>query len=256
MKTFYLPTIRLVVLFITILLTVNPAFSQDSTTVSKNRKNGIKINLTNPMFFGSNNYILGYERTVGKHQSFSLNVGTFSLGQLININTDSIEEIDKNVKSRGLSFSCDYRFYLAKENKYNSPHGIYIGPYFASNSFTRNLTLQANTAAFTGQLDADLLFRVTTLGFQLGYQFVFWDRVTLDMVLFGPGISHYRLKTGLSTSLDADQEQEIFQKINDKLGEIIPGYDRVIEPGTFEETGTKNTTGFGYRYIVMVGFRF
>ena len=76
MKTFYLPTIRLVVLFITILLTVNPAFSQDSTTVSKNRKNGIKINLTNPMFFGSNNYILGYERTVGKHQSFSLNVGT------------------------------------------------------------------------------------------------------------------------------------------------------------------------------------
>ena len=257
MKKFYLPTIRLVFVFTITLLTVNLGFSQDSIPVSKYRKNGIKINLTNPMLFGSNNYILGYERTIGKHQSFSMNVGTFSLGQLININTDSIEEIDKkDVKSRGLSFSCDYRFYLAKENKYNSPHGIYIGPYFASNSFTRNFSMQATTASFTGQMDADFLFRVTTLGFQLGYQFMFWNRVTLDMVLFGPGISHYKLKTELNTSLDADQEEEIFQKINDKLSEIIPGYDRVIEPGTFEKTGTKNTTGFGYRYIVMAGFRF
>lgn len=256
MKTFLHPASRLVLLFMIMLLSVNLVFSQDSIPVKKDRKNGVKINITNPMFFGSNNYILGYERTVGKHQSFSLNVGTFSLSQIVNINTDSVEEIKKDTKSRGVSFSGDYRFYLVKENKYNAPHGIYIGPYFASNSFTRNFTMQANTAAFTGQMDADLLFRVTTIGFQLGYQFIFRDRVTLDMVLFGPGISHYKLKTELNTSLDAEQEQEIFQKINDKLSEIIPGYDRVIQPGTFEKTGTKNTTGLGYRYVVMLGFRF
>lgn len=256
MKTFLRAAIRLVLLFFIMLVTANLVFSQDSIPVKKDRKNGIKFNITNPMFFGSNNYILGYERTVGTHQSFSLNVGTFSLGQILSINTDSIKEISKDVKSRGISFSSDYRFYLAKENKYNAPHGIYIGPYFAMNSFTRDFTLQANTAAFTGQMDADLLFRVTTFGFQLGYQFVFRDRITLDMVLFGPGISHYKLKAELKTSLEADQEEEIFQKINEKLGEIIPGYDRVIKPGTFEKTGSRNTTGAGYRYIVLVGFRF
>ena len=256
MKTFLHSASRLVLLFMIMLVTVNAAFSQDTNNVLKDRKNGIKFNLTNPMFFGSNNYILGYERTVGKHQSFSLNVGTFSLGRIVNIDTDSVKEIKKDVKSRGISFSGDYRFYLSKENKYNAPHGIYIGPYFASNSFTRDFSLEANTASFTGQLDADFLFRISTIGFQLGYQFIFWDRVSLDMILFGPGISHYKLKAQLKTTLDPDQEEEIFQKINEKLGEIIPGYDRVIKPGTFEKTGSKNTTGMGYRYIVMVGYRF
>jgi len=237
---------------------VQNAFSQEQDTVKvkKDRKNSIKINLTNPMLFGDNNYILGYERTIGDHQSFSVNVGTFQLGRLFNINTDSIKSLNKNVKSRGISLSGDYRFYLAKENKYNSPHGLYIGPYFAINSFTRQFDTEVNTEAFTGRMDLDFTFRVATVGFQLGYQFIFWDRVSLDMVLAGPGLSFYKLKTSLSTSLDPDQEAELFKKINEKLDEKIPGYSLVIEPGEFEKTGSINTTSAGYRYIVMLGFRF
>lgn len=230
--------------------------AQEQDTMKKDRKNSIKINLTNPMLFGSNNYILGYERTIGKHQSFSTNVGTFLLGRLFEINTDSIQSLNKNVSSRGLSLSGDYRFYLAKENKYNSPRGIYIGPYFAMNSYSRKFDLTASTASFTGTLDLDFLFRVSTVGFQLGYQFIFWDRVSLDMVLFGPGFSFYKVKTKLSTSLDPEQESELFQKINEKLSEKIPGYSLVIQPGEFERKGSFNTTNLGYRYIVMVGYRF
>ena len=228
----------------------------DSTPEKKNRKNTMKLNLTSPMIFGSNNYILGYERTIGNHQSLSINVGTFSLGRLININTDSIKGLNKDVKSNGMSISGDYRFYLAKENKYNSPHGIYIGPYFAYNSFARNFELEATTASFTGNLNADFKFSVTTIGFQLGYQFVIMDRITLDMILFGPGFSRYNLKADLSTSLDPDHEAEIFKKINEKLQEKIPGYSLVIKPESFEKSGSTNTTSFGYRYIVMLGFRF
>jgi len=229
---------------------------QDSIPAKKDRKNTVMINITSPMIFGDNNYVLGYERTIGKHQSFSVHAGTFSLGQLINLDTDSIEDISTDNSGRGISLSGDYRFYLAKENKYNSPHGVYIGPYFAFNNFNRTYETKANTAAFTGQMNAELNFRVTTLGFQLGYQFIFWDRVSLDLILFGPGVSAYKLKAELDTNLTPDQESEFFTKLNEKLQEIIPGYSLVIKPGEFERSGSINTTGMGYRYIVMLGFRF
>jgi hypothetical protein len=242
--------------FIFMLIFMQNVYSQDSIPVKKARKNTVMINLTSPMIFGDNNYVIGYERTVGKHQSFSIHAGTFSLGRIININTDSLTEINKDVKSRGISMSGDYRFYLAKQNKYNAPRGVYIGPYFAFNNFNRTFDIEANTASFTGNLNVDFNFRVTTLGFQLGYQFVFWDRVTLDMILFGPGASIYSAKVKLSTNLSPDEESELFKKINEKIQEKIPGYSLVVKPGEFERSGSVNTTSLGYRYLVMLGFRF
>jgi len=243
-------------LFIGFLVLVQTAFCQNPDTTRKERKNSIKFNLTNPMLFGNNNYILGYERTIGKHQSFSLHLGTFMMGRIISIDTDSIKSLKKESNSNGLSVSGDYRFYLAKENKYNSPHGLYIGPYFAINSYKRDFAWQATTASFTGQLDAEFSFKVSTLGFQLGYQFVFWDRLSLDMILFGPGVSIYKLKADLNTTLDPDQESELFDKINEVLGEKIPGYNLVLNSGTFSKSGSVKATSIGYRYIVMLGFRF
>jgi hypothetical protein len=120
----------------------------------------------------------------------------------------------------------------------------------------RNFEFSATTAAFTGQLNADFNFRVTTLGFQLGYHFIFWERVSLDIVLAGPGFSFYKLKADLSTSLDPDQEAELFKKINEKWNEKIPGYSIAVNPGTFEKSGSVNTASMGYRYIVMIGYRF
>ncbi|MEI6062553.1 MAG: DUF3575 domain-containing protein [Bacteroidota bacterium] len=232
------------------------AHSQESKSPKRDLKNTIRINLTNPLIFGSRSFIMGYERTVGKHQSFSVNLGQFSLPKLFSINTDSLHNVSKSNKSSGFSLSADYRFYLAKENQYHSPHGIYIGPYTSFNYFDRKFDLHANTASFTGDLSTDFSFRVATLGFQLGYQFVIGRRFTLDLILFGPGISSYKVKAALSTSLDPDSEAELFTKINAVLKEKIPGYSLVVKPGAFEKTGSGSITSFGYRYIVMAGFRF
>ncbi len=222
----------------------------------KRLKNSIKVNLTNPMIFGTDCFMIGYERTIGAHHSFSVNIGRFSLPRVFNINTDSIKELSKTVNSKGFHMSGDYRFYLSKENKFDSPHGVYIGPYATFNSYSRDFMLSANTQNFTGDLNADFSFRVASVGFQLGYQFVFWKRVSLDMVLFGPGYAAYKIKTDLSTTLDPDQESELFQKINQALSEKIPGYDLVLNPGTFETTGSYKTTGAGFRYVVTLGIRF
>ena len=231
-------------------------YGQDEKPERKNLKNSVKINITNPMIFGDQCYMLGYERTIGNHQSFSVNIGRFSLPRILDINTDSIQQTGNSTQSKGFHMSVDYRFYLSKENKYNSPHGIYIGPYATYNTYSRAFSLSANTPSFTGDLNADFNFRIASVGFQMGYQFIFWNRVTLDMILFGPGIASYKLKTELSTTLDPDDEALLFQKINEVLTEKIPGYDLVLNPGTFEKTGSLRTTSVGFRYIIMLGIRF
>jgi hypothetical protein len=236
-------------------LTAQTTFAQ-FINPEKRLKNSVKINLTNPMVFGTDCFMVGYERTIGDHQSFSVNIGRFSMPRLFNINTDSIKDLSKTVNSKGFHMSGDYRFYLTKENKFNSPHGVYIGPYATYNSYSRDFKLTANTQSFTGDLNADFSFRVASVGFQLGYQFVFWKRVSLDMVLFGPGFAAYKINADLSTTLDPDKESELFQKINQALSEKIPGYDLVLNPGTFERTGSYNTTGAGFRYVVMLGILF
>jgi hypothetical protein len=230
---------------------------QDSVkSEKKSFKNSVKLNITNPMIFGTKCIIFGYERTIGNHQSFSVNAGRFELPKLFNISLDSLRSLNKSTKSRGISLSGDYRFYLAKLNKFNAPRGVYIGPYFNFDSFNRVMSYEHTTNGETDDVSLDINFRCTSVGFQLGYQFVFWDRLSLDMVLFGPGIGHYKLQASLSTTLDSEQAEELFTKINEKLSEKIPGYEFVLKTGDFEKTGTTEISGAGFRYIVMLGFRF
>jgi hypothetical protein len=230
-------------------------YGQEEKPEQKNLKNSVKINVTNPMIFGTNCYMIGYERTIGDHQSFEVNIGRFSFPRIANIQTDSIQQLSKATHSKGFHISGEYRFYLSKENKYKSPHGVYIGPYASYNSYSRDFNLTYGTVN-PSSLDAKFNFTIASVGFQMGYQFIFWNRVSLDMVLFGPGVAAYKLKTSLSTTLDPDQESELFQKINDALAQKIPGYNLVISPGDYERTGSIKTTSFGFRYVVMLGFRF
>jgi hypothetical protein len=260
MKSLHYKTSGIILLKIIILLTAQTLFGQTDSTKSEKKwkelNNSVKINVTNPMIFGQNCYWFGYERTIGDHQSFQINIGRFSFPKILNINTDSLKQIGSETSSRGFHISGEYRFYLSSENKYKSPHGVYIGPYATYNSYTRYFNLTTTNPDYPGEINGKLGFDVTSVGFQLGYQFIFWNRVSLDMVLFGPGIGFYKLKRELSTTLDPETEAEFFQKINDALSEKIPGYDFVIQPGSHEKTGSYNTTSLGFRYVIMLGIRF
>jgi hypothetical protein len=254
MKSLSFRALGIVFFQIFILSGVQNINGQEEKPEKKNLKNSVRINLTNPMIFGDQCFMIGYERTIGDHQSFTVNIGKFSLPKLLDLNTDSIADLNKSAKSRGFHLSGDYRFYLSKENKYNSPHGVYIGPYFTYNSYGRDFTFSYGNNPES--LSADFTFNIASVGFQMGYQFIFWNRVSLDMLLFGPGIAAYKLKTNLDTTLDEEQETELFQKINDVLEEKIPGYDLVLHPGSFERTGSYKTTSLGFRYVIMLGIRF
>jgi len=233
------------------------AQSKDSTMTEnedqKILKNTVRVNITNPLIFGES-FILGYERILGHRQSFSVNVGTFSLPKLRSLDLGENYEVESSGNKGGYNFAVDYRFYLSKLNKYDAPRGVYIGPYASISRSKRSVSLTSD--GVVGNFHAGYTFQAATLGFQLGYQFVFWRRLSLDLILMGPGISGYSLETTLSTTLDPAQEEELFQKINDAIAAKIPGYDKVIEPGTMHRGDTFKTTSAGYRYVVMLGFRF
>jgi len=110
-----------------------------------------------------------------------------------------------------------------------------------------------------GKIDevyTNLKFNIHSIGAELGYQFVFCDRVALDLILLGPGFGFYSVKAEIGTALDPDKERELFQKLNEILADRIPGYDKIIEPGEFRKDGTYSTEGIGFRYVVRVGYRF
>lgn len=224
---------------------------------SKEFKNTVHINITNPLIFGSRAFILGYERILGKHQSFTVNVGLTDLPSLNIIDSDSLKA--KSILGEsGMHFSGDYRFYLGKENKYYAPHGVYIGPYFGYNKYEKkhSWALTSTSGGEPFDVESTTSLKTFTLGFQLGYQFILWDRVSLDLVLAGPGVATYNLKASLGTNLSEADKQKFFEKLNEALTEKFPGYGWTIGGGDFETKGSSNTTSFGYRYVVQIGFRF
>jgi len=230
------------------------AQKKDST---RTLKNTIHFNLTNPMIFGSGSIIFGYERVLNKRRSFTINIGSTAFPSLGIVDADSIKAhtIRDNA---GFHISVDYRFYLAKENKFIAPRGIYLAPYYSFNNFknTRSWSVQSSEGGPLQEVNSELHLNIHTIGAELGYQFIFWDRLSVDMILLGPGIAAYSLKASFGTNLSEADKEKLLEKINGALAEKFPGYSRVIDDTEFKTTGVKNTTSLGYRYLVQIGFRF
>ncbi|HSF90109.1 MAG TPA: hypothetical protein VLA46_11865, partial [Saprospiraceae bacterium] len=228
---------------------------QDKVKEDKVRKNTVRFNLTNPAIFGDRSLILGYERTIGEHQSFSINAGQASLPKfnLISIADDSLVQLKKSSKDRGFNLTGDYRFYLASENKYRAPRGLYIGPYASHVFMGRENTWNLNSETYNGEVKTDFTFSMTAIGAQLGYQFIIWKRLALDFVLIGPSVAWYSLEAKLNTSLDPDDESALYAKIDEILRERFPGYTFVLDDIDFKTSGSTTTQSFGFRYTIHLG---
>jgi hypothetical protein len=241
--------------FAAVLLAATNTFGQQSDSEEKPLWNTVRLNITNPIILGDRYFALGYERILFSNQSASINLGRFSLPKFSLINTGDLE-LQKDYKEKGFHISADYRFYLKSLNTYDAPRGVYIGPFFSYNYLNRENKWNYTTDDFNGELVSDLTFNIHSLGFQFGYQFVFWRKLSLDLILFGPGVGFYSAKASLNTDLSPDDESEFFKKLNELLAEKFPGYDQVIATKEFERKGSFNLATFGFRYIIHVGFRF
>jgi hypothetical protein len=225
---------------------------KDSTKVFKNT---IRFNITNPMLFGNDFALIGYERVISKHQTASISIGKIGFPSFIGSNFDSLS-VNSQENSKGINVSVDYRFYLKKENKYNAPRGIYIGPYYAYNNFKRDLIWDMSKLGYSEYVVTSVNFTANLVGVQMGYQFVLWNRVSIDMILMGPGAWFFKLKTDFNTTLSEEDEALLLEKLNGIIQDKFPGSDLVIQGGGFEAKKTTSTSSVGFRYMINLGFRF
>jgi hypothetical protein len=242
-------------LLIALTLFGSVASGQYKIDTANSKKNTIRVNITNPMIFGDQYNVIGYERIIGKNQSFSVNFGRFSMPKFVDDKVDSVQ-LQRGYTDKGLNFAVDYRFYLFALNRFSAPRGIYVGPYYAYNFLERTNTWALNTADYTGDVVSKVRFNANLVGAQLGYQFVIRNRLSVDIILMGPGVWFYNVKNTLDTELDPEQEAELFQKINEMLAQKLPGHEIVLSPSDEFKKGTLKTSSVGYRYIVHLGFRF
>jgi opacity protein-like surface antigen len=218
------------------------------------RKNGIKLDVTSHLLYRSA-FILSYERVLKPNQTFAVMGGYQQFPKLTSLGSGI--ESTKDDERTGFKVGGEYRFYLKKENKYLAPHGVYIGPYLSYLYFKNERNIQVTSETGT-KTDAYLKsnINVFNVGFQAGYQFVINDRFTIDLTFIGPSMARYGAKFQLDGNFDVDEEHEYQNEILKAMVDRFPMLDDLIKDKEVDANGKSNSWSFGYRYQVLLGYRF
>jgi hypothetical protein len=229
------------------------SFAQKGDSVS--RKNVIKYNITSPALYGKA-FLFQYERVLNNHRSISLQVGHVALPELLT----KFENIQKiaDAEQTGFNVTVDYRFYLAKENKYSAPRGVYIAPFASIHNFknVKEFEIQSNGSTEFEPVVLDAKVNILSAGVALGYQFVLWDRMTLDFLVVGPSVSNYNVEMALDGDIPVEELDENLQEIIDRMSDKFPFFDSLLEDKFADFNGRTNFSSMGFRYSVGIGFRF
>jgi hypothetical protein len=247
---------KVLAVLITLMAWRSAVMAQDSSAMhEKTYKNVIRYDLSGGLLFGIDKYVVfGYERVIGAHQSMSINIGPASLPKFVAIVTDSFS-LSKDTKRSGFNVSIDYRFYLAKENKYAPPHGLYIGPYVSFNKFNRGNDWNKDSSS-QNVITTNTDLKILTIGGEIGYQFIVWKRLAIDLVMIGPGVSYYNLHSSIDNTLSQASKEQLQSALKQLLTQKFPGMNYVFSDKQFDASGNIRTWSAGYRYIIHIGFVF
>lgn len=254
-KTF---TILTVVFFLSFAF-IDAMGQEQEQAGEKQYKNVIRYDLSGALLMGADKYIVfGYERVVKKNQSFSINVGPVALpkpsDERVAINDYTLRN---DLKSNGFNFSVDYRFYLGKENRYAPPRGVYLGPYLSYNQFHRESSWSYSSTGVPDKIvNTDMDMKIFSVGAELGYQFVLWKRMAIDLALIGPGVGSYNIELGVSGNLTDEEKQKLREAVKETITEKYVGLGYILANKSFDPQGTIRTWSLGYRYIIHIGYVF
>jgi hypothetical protein len=220
------------------------------------KRNVIKFNPT-PMLFAGNakNITFSYERLIKPNQSLSLQLGYLIFPKLSGDTIANLVAITTHEKY-GVNIAFDYRYYPMSRNRRSAPDGLYIGGYLSyygfrfNNDFNILHTETEQNGAFDGRMN------IVNLGISLGYQFIFWKRVSLDLLMFGPSLSLYNATFKVDGNLDKSQIDEIDQELINKLSNRFPNLKTLFSGETLKFTGMRNLFSMGFRYSIQIGFAF
>jgi len=239
-------------LFIACLILAASSVSAQKDSVLSTRRNTIKVDLTSRMLY-RNSFVLSYERVINNKRTWSVMAGYQQLPQVSVFGTNIA--VVRDASETGFKFGGEYRFYLAKENKFAAPHGIYVGPYFTYLGFSNGRDIEVNLSGTPEPASLRTRFDVINLGVQIGYQFVFNDRWTIDLSFMGPSLSHYRAEMSLGGNYTFDPD-EVSNEILQELINRFPSLGDLLGGSTLVSNGKLDAWAFGYRYQIQVGYRF
>ncbi len=218
-------------------------------------KNTIRYNpMASMLFADSRNTALGYERITWKGQSASVNFGMFYFPNIAARDIGAVNATPQ--KNQGFILSLDYRFYLQHLNARPAPNGVYIGPYYSiyKNHGGVNFTYSDQSINYNAELTQEFAFH--NVGFQLGYQFIFAKRFTLDLVLFGPSVSFYKVKLDMESNLSDEKKRAIYEKYYDSFFSKYPIFDELTRFGDFERQKVSSGMIPNFRYTIQFGYHF
>jgi hypothetical protein len=218
----------------------------------KEYKNSLKVNLTSWILY-TNGIQLNYERILSKKRSITLFGGLIQFPMPSVIDNSSLS-FDRNKKKSGFCIGSEYRFYLAKENKYSAPHGIYLAPFVSYYHFN-NQRLGRDSLNPQDNLTLNTTMDFLNIGGELGYQFVIKKRFVIDCVMVGPALSSYYFNIKLDGSSSGNQNEQI-QAIVDALKNKFPALKDLSSDEGISKTGISNFWSFGFRYAIHIGYRF
>jgi len=218
--------------------------------------NVIKFNPTPMLLFGEvKNVTFSYERLIKKNQSMSFQLGYLLLPKVLDDTIFNTVATDKLV-SNGINISVDYRIYPFARNRRPAPDGMYYGGYIAylGTAFENKMHL------IDGPEDDNLVLEgnmsLLNVGFELGYQFIFAKRFSIDLLLLGPSISGYWANAKLSGSLNSELGENIDEELADKLKERFPFLTYLFagDDATFSNSKVELVSWF--RYSCQFGYHF
>ena len=229
----------------------------DSVQVFKKpfHKNVIKFNPTPMLLWSSKNVTFSYERILNPKQSIALTLGYLEFPSLFKDTIGSLLAITGREKY-GINVALEYRFYLGKRNSRPIPDGVYLAPFasYYGYHFKNNVDVLHTALDSAGALKGN--FYIFNVGVELGYQFVFWKRLTLDLVLIGPAISYYGGGVDISGNINLEKLQEINAELYNKLKEKYPMIGDFVVNKSFKQNGKIDLFSVGFRYLMQIGFHF
>ncbi len=230
--------------------------SKKRISLTPYHRNVIKINPTPMLLWGSvRNLSISYERLINNNMSLALQLGYLRVPKLLDDTLLGLVAISERNRD-GVNIALDYRYYPGARNRRPAPDGLYIGAYvsYYGVRFRNNMDILYTTVDQGGGLNGRI--DVVNLGLELGYQFIFWKRLSLDLLLFGPSVTYMYGYLEISGDLDKEQIANIDEEIVDKLLERFPVLGTLFNSETLKFTGSKTNFGALFRYSVQLGFHF
>ena len=216
------------------------------------RRNTIKIDFTSRWLYREA-YVVSYERVLNPRRTLGIIAGFQNLPEARSLGTAI--QVTRDTRASGFKFGLEYRFYLAKENKFAAPHGVYLGPYLSFNNFHNEREITVDNAGTPEYATLTSNFNVLNIGVQLGYQFVFNDRWTIDLSFLGPAVSRYNATLDLTGTYTFDPD-DIANDILQDLVDRFPGLGDLLGGNQVASSGRFDAWAAGFRYQLQVGYRF